>query len=115
MDNKQDRTTVIPRELVVQKLKQVIGELKKQIPVDGAFLYGSYSGGRPGPFSDVDVSVVSPAFGGNLVQETVFLMEAFERTGLMVEPRAYSRDEFLKAQPGTFLYNEVIRKGYRLI
>jgi hypothetical protein len=42
-------------------------------------------------------------------------MELFEKTGLLVEPRAYSRDEFLQFQPGTFLYNEVIQKGYRLL
>ena len=115
MVKKSDRRKVVSRKVVVQKLKEVINELKHKIPVDSVYLYGSYASGQPGPYSDVDVMVVSPAFGEDLIQETVFLMQLFEKTGLMVEPRAYSRDEFLQSQPGTFLYNEVIQKGYRLL
>jgi len=42
------------------------------------------------------------------------LMEVFERTGLMVEPRAYSREELEQAYPGSFLTEEVINKGIRI-
>ncbi|MEW6663431.1 MAG: nucleotidyltransferase domain-containing protein [Bacillota bacterium] len=115
MVKKSGRAKVVSRKVVVQKLNEVIDELKNEIPVDIIYLYGSYASGRPGPHSDVDVMVVSPAFGKDLIQETVFLMELFEKTGLMVEPRAYSRDEFLQARPGTFLYEEVIQKGHRLL
>jgi predicted nucleotidyltransferase len=96
-------------------LNEVINELKNAIPVDSAYLYGSYANGQPDLHSDVDVIIVSPSFGKDLIKETVFLMEFFEKTGLMVEPRAYSRDEFLSSKPGMFLHNEVIAKGYRLL
>ena len=33
----------------------------------------------------------------------------------MVEPRACSRQEFEGAEPGTFLYDEVLEKGIKLI
>lgn len=115
MVEKPIRRKVLPREIVIQKLGQVVNEMKKQIPVDRVYLYGSYANGSPKPYSDVDVTVVSPVFGHDIIKETVFLMELFEKTGLMVEPRAYSRDEFLRAEPGTFLHDEVIRKGYRLL
>ena len=115
MVKKSGHAKFVSRKVVVQKLNEIIDELKNEIPVDSIYLYGSYANGQPGPYSDVDVIVVSPAFGKDLIQETVFLMELFEKTGLMIEPRAYSRDEFLQSRPGTFLYNEVIQKGYRLL
>jgi len=83
--------------------------------VDCAYLYGSYANGNPKVFSDVDVVVVSPKFGNDIVKEAAWLMELFEETGLMVEPRAYSRQEFERAGPGTFLYDEVFKKGIKLI
>ena len=115
MAGESNRAKVFSREAVIQKLNEVINELKNAIPLDSVYLYGSYANGQPGPYSDVDVMVVSPAFGKDLIKETVFLMEFFEKTGLMVEPRAYSRDEFLLSKPGMFLHNEVIEKGCRLL
>lgn len=115
MVRKSARRKVVSREVVIKRLNKILNEIKNEIPVDSVYLYGSYVNGKQGPYSDVDVMVVSPAFGADLIRETVFLMEHFEKTGLMVEPRAYSRSEFLQAQPGTFLFEEVLQKGYRLL
>jgi hypothetical protein len=51
---------------------------------------------------------------GNVVAEAVMLMEVFESTGLMVEPWPYSTAEFEAAEPGSFLYEEVVKKGIRI-
>lgn len=115
MAQKTVRRAVIERRVVLDKLTAAINEIARRIPIDCAYLYGSYAYGHPKAYSDVDVAVVSPMFGKDIVRETVFLMECFEKTGLMVEPRAYSREEYLAAEPGTFLYNEVIQKGIRLL
>jgi len=79
--------------------------------VDRVYLYGSYAKGKPRPHSDIDIAVISSVFGENIVKETAMLMEAFEDVSLMVEPRAYSREEYNKAEKGSFLYDEVIQKG----
>lgn len=92
-------------------MQKVIPELKAKMPIDAVYLYGSYANGKPKPYSDVDVAVISPVFGKNIVAEGVMLMEIFEKTGLMIEPRAYSREEYQNATKGTFLYEEIIRKG----
>ncbi|HHY98662.1 MAG TPA: nucleotidyltransferase domain-containing protein [Firmicutes bacterium] len=101
--------------MVIYRVKKAALEISKLIPLDCVYLYGSYAHGRPKPYSDVDVAVVSPAFGGDIIKDTVFLMEHFEKTGLMVEPRAYTREELRQAQAGTFLYDEVLKKGFRIL
>lgn len=80
-----------------------------------AYLFGSYANGQPKPWSDVDVAVVSPRFGDNIIRESVFLMKALEETGLMIEPHPYSEKEYREATPGSFLFDEVRQKGVRLI
>lgn len=106
------RKTLPDRNTVIEKLKKAIDNIA--VPVDRVYLYGSHVNGRPTPYSDVDVAVVSPAFGKNVVAEAVMLMEAFEDTGLMVEPWPYSRQELEEAGPGDFLYEEIIKKGIRI-
>ncbi len=104
----------VSRETVIERLHQAVAELKECIPVDSVYLYGSYARNEARRFSDVDVVVISPSFGHNIIEETVMLMEIFEKTGLMVEPRAYSREELAEAYPGSFLSEEVINKGIRI-
>ncbi len=83
--------------------------------MDFVYLCGSYACGHPKPYSDVDIAVVSPAFGKNVVAETAMVMEIFDPDAKMIiEPRVYSREEFEAAVPGTFLHDEVIRKGIKL-
>lgn len=92
----------------------MIDNLKKQIPIDCVFLFGSYAKGNPKPYSDVDVAIISPKFGMNYVNETVFLMEAFHDTGMMVEPHVYSREEFERADNHSFLIKEIVQKGIKI-
>lgn len=115
MGEKFNRGKTIPREIVIEKLKEAVADISQRLPLDAVYLYGSYANGQPKVYSDVDVVVVSPAFGTNIVRETAMLMELFEDTGLMVEPRAYSRDEFKQAEAGSFLYEEVIKKGLQIL
>lgn len=106
---------VFPQEVVIEKLKQALSKLSEQLPVKCAYLFGSYASGQPKPWSDVDVAVVSPKFGENIIRDSVFLMKALEETGLMVEPHPYSEEEYKEAAPGSFLLEEVIHKGIRLV
>jgi predicted nucleotidyltransferase len=106
---------VTPREKVILLLKKASEEIIRLIPLDTVILYGSYANGTPKYYSDVDLAVVSPEFGKDIINEAVKLMELYESTGLMVEPRAYSRQEFQESGPGTFLHEEVVKKGIRIL
>jgi predicted nucleotidyltransferase len=114
MGKRKNQRKVVPRETVVIKLKEAIRDLSEKIPIDNAYLFGSYAKGHPKAYSDVDVAVISPDFGKNYINETVFLMDFFENIGFMVEPHVFTRDEYKEATEGTFLYNEVIQKGILL-
>lgn len=109
------RREITSRETVIFLLKKASEEINQKIPLDVVILYGSYANGIPKYYSDVDLAVVSPEFGKDIIDETVKLMELYESTGLMVEPRAYSRQEFEESGPGTFLQEEVVKKGIRIL
>ncbi len=106
---------ITPREKVISLLKKASEEITRQIPLDAVFLYGSYANGTPKYYSDVNLAVVSPEFGKDIINEAVKLMELYESTGLMVESRAYSSQELKESRPGTFLQEEVIKKGIRIL
>jgi len=114
MVNRKNKREVVPKETVIRKLKEAISYINNKIPIDCVYLFGSYANGTPKPYSDIDVAVISPVFGKNYVQETVFLMDAFEGTGLIVEPHVFTREEYNQAVEGTFLHNEVLQKGILL-
>jgi predicted nucleotidyltransferase len=114
MAKRKNKRKIVPRETIIEKIIEAITELKKQIPVDCAYLFGSYARGNPKSYSDVDIAIISPEFGKNYVKETVFLMEVFHGTGLMVEPHVYSKEEFENAENNTFLIKEIIQKGIKI-
>lgn len=114
MAGKRKPREAVPVKTVIERLRAAVERLREAVPVDCVFLYGSYARGDPKPYSDVDVAVISPAFGRDIVAETVMLMEFFDDGEMIVEPRAYSREEYEAAAPGTFLRDEVIDKGLRI-
>ncbi len=59
------------------------------IPVERVILFGSYSTGRAKPWSDVDVCIVSPAFGKNNYDEMVTLKKLTVTIEPMIEPHPY--------------------------
>jgi predicted nucleotidyltransferase len=114
MAKRVSRQEVFPKEIVIKRLKEKAYKISKLFPLTALYLYGSYANGKPTSYSDVDVAVFSPAFGNNIIHETAILMEIFEETGLMVEPRVYSSKELEEAEKGTFLYEEVLKNGLRI-
>ena len=115
MGKRKSEREVVPIETVISKLKEIISSLGESIPIDNAYLFGSYAKGNPKSYSDVDVAVVSTEFGRNYIEEPVFLMDAFHDTRLMVEPNVFTRDEYKETTEGTFLYNEVLKKVITLL
>ena len=105
---------VIPIATLIDGIKAKVDQLKQTIPIDCVFLYGSYAKGCPKEYSDIDLEVISPVFGNDIIEEGVMLMLAFQDVSIMVEPRAYSREKYEAAEHGTFLHDEVIKKGIRI-
>jgi predicted nucleotidyltransferase len=99
---------------LIEQLKAKAEQLKKAGPIDCVYLFGSYAKGCPRQYSDIDIAVVSPNYGNDIIGEGVALMEAFQDVSLMIEPKVYSREDYESAEPGTFLHDEIIKKGIRI-
>ncbi len=78
-----------------------------KIKVTGLILYGSYARGNPRDFSDIDLAIISPNFKGkNRLQIQGMIANAVSgRKGftMAIEPIGYSPEEYLSAEPETFL------------
>ncbi len=55
------------------------------IPVSKAYLYGSYAKGKAKSYSDIDICVVSPNFGKDLIDEMVKLRQISRRVDDRIE------------------------------
>ncbi len=58
------------KKIANKYLEEVI---KSGIPVDSAYLFGSYAKGNSNKFSDIDICVVSKKFGKDYFRESVML------------------------------------------
>ncbi len=105
---------IMPLTTLINRLRSKVEQLLKTMHIDCVYLYGSYAKGCPRPYSDIDLIAVSPDFGKDIIGEGVMLMNAFEDVSIAVEPRAYSHKDYEEAESGTFLYEEVIKKGIRI-
>jgi uncharacterized protein len=47
---------------IKEHIDAYIAEIKKDIPVDAVYMFGSHARGSAGPSSDIDLAIVSPAF-----------------------------------------------------
>lgn len=72
---------------LMQKYRAVL--LREGIPVEQLILFGSYAKGTAKPWSDLDICVVSSAFGINSYDERVRLAKLTLRVDTMIEPHPY--------------------------
>ncbi len=100
-----------PAELELA-IRGFIDALEKQIRVEAVVLYGSYAGGQPHEWSDIDLAVISPDFEGMPVNErqSVIASLAWRDTDLRIEPIGYPSSEYHNPGPHSFL-REIIRTG----
>lgn len=62
---------------------------KAGVPVEKIILFGSYATGKPKPYSDIDLCVVSKIFGKDDYDESVFLGKLTIDIDTMLEPHPY--------------------------
>jgi len=80
---------------------------KKGIPTSKAYLFGSQARGTAGPYSDIDLIVVSPVFSGMPQwKRWEILGDALAEIMEPIEVRGYAPDEInqAKQQKASFLY-----------
>ena len=79
------------------------------IAVEDLILFGSYAGGSPKPWSDLDVCVVSKDFGKDQTEEMILLKKLASPIEPMIEPHPYHPQDL--ANPWDPLAAEIRKYG----
>jgi predicted nucleotidyltransferase len=79
-----------------------VAELRKRIRVQRVILFGSYAGGSPRPWSDIDLAVVSPDFEGGTERDHLLLAEVARRVTPQIEALPYRPEDLVELDSRTF-------------
>ncbi|MBU1085703.1 MAG: nucleotidyltransferase domain-containing protein [Candidatus Beckwithbacteria bacterium] len=85
----------------IQLAKKYISLVKKKgVPVTKAYLFGSYAKNTAKNYSDLDISIISPVFGKNWINEGVRLSMIAGKLDERIEPHPMtSKDMANKYNP----------------
>lgn len=104
----------IPKK-VNKAIKDYIEVIKKDIPVKRVILFGSYTKGQYGKWSDIDIVIISDKFGKNSLEEGKYLFrKLWEVKESGIDPIGYSPKDFNSSNPSPLLY-EIKRYGKEVV
>ncbi len=92
--------------------KRYVVEVGKTYPVKEAYVFGSYAKNKADESSDIDVCVVSPAFGRDYVAEEMILRKISVRIDPRLTPVAFSPTDLNDKY--SQLASEVVKYGVRV-
>jgi uncharacterized protein len=87
--------------------------IKSGIPVDSAYLFGSYAKGNSNKFSDIDICVVSKKFGRDYFRESVMLGNLANDVDFKIEAVPMTPDDMNDKY--STLASEIKKYGSRLM
>ena len=98
-------------EAVIAIVQQYIADVKKAMPIDKVYLYGSYAKGTQRENSDVDLCFFSKAFESSrsldILTELFYLKIKYDKD-LLIEPNAFPTSEMYNDNP---FVKEIVRTG----
>lgn len=102
---------VVTNVEIADVVRSVVGQLEPEVSAWKIILFGSYAGGLPKKWSDIDIAIVSPSFSGvPLWRRQEILAERLRDADVRLSPLGYSPEEF--AEPGRHSFlREIIRTG----
>ena len=90
-----------------------LGLLEKQgVPIERAYLFGSWAKGKQHRWSDIDLAIVSPRFT-NLQTKEHALSRAMRMDLSDVEPHGFHPDDFMPDENA--VVREIMTEGIRII
>ena len=81
---------------VQRSIREFLAAVREERRITAAYLYGSEARGQAGPWSDIDVAIISPDFGDDLFAAQLALMKLAAKMDERIEPRAFTPE---KLQP----------------
>lgn len=97
---------------VLKSVEEFLAAACIRLGVDAAYLYGSQVGGIAGPWSDIDLVIVSHDFSDNLFEERLALMRLAAQIDDRIEPHPFTPQRFDASNP---LACEIRRTGVRIM
>ena len=98
-------------ETVTSIVKQYIADVNNVMPIDKAYLYGSYAKGTQRDDSDVDLCFFSDAFEDrrslDILTELFYLKIKYDKD-ILIEPNAFPTSELYNDNP---FVKEILRTG----
>ena len=98
-------------ETVNTIVRQYIADVKKTMPIDKVYLYGSYARGTQGENSDIDICFFSQAFETrrtlDVLTELFYLKIKYDKD-ILIEPNAFPVSELYNDNP---FVKEILRTG----
>ena len=98
-------------EIIDNIIQQYIADVKKTIPIDKVYLYGSYTKGTRHENSDVDICFFSKAFESrrslDILTELFYLKIKYDKD-VLIEPNAFPTSELYNDNP---FVKEILRTG----
>ena len=96
---------------VAEAVGRFVRELQCRIPVERVILFGSYAHGTAIDESDIDIAVVSSAFGGNAWDDRRLLFDTViaARLDSRLEPHPLSPRDY--ETPSSWVQTEILDKG----
>ena len=98
-------------ETVNTIVRQYIADVKKSMPIDKVYLYGSYARGAQGENSDIDICFFSQAFETrrtlDVLTELFYLKIKYDKD-ILIEPNAFPASELYNDNP---FVKEILRTG----
>ena len=92
-------------------ISEFVSLLSRGIRVEAIVLYGSYAGGQPHEWSDIDVAVISPDFDGVPIwRRQEIIAELTLNRDRRIAPIGYPSSEYHDPGRHSFL-REIIRTG----
>lgn len=94
-------------------IQQYLAALKKHnIPVQQAFLFGSYATGKYDQWSDIDLALVSNIFEGSRIQDRKKVRSITLSISSMLEVLPYRPNDFTSDNP---FVKEILETGLRIV
>lgn len=100
------------RSEIVQIAKTYAELLKKEMNVDSVYLYGSYVNGDYTEDSDIDIAVIADVFTGDLIEDTMKLMQVRRKVDIRIEPHPF---KIYNSKLNNPYIQEIVNNGLRIL
>ena len=93
-------------------LDSFIEVMKRERDVEAVYVYGSHVKGNAGPWSDIDIAIVTRNLPNDTFDEQIRLLHLAAEIDDRIEPHPFKLEDFDESDP---MVNEILRTGIKIV